>query len=526
MDTQHWAPGGHTSQQLAISAPIGATCNGRPAPPEAARSRRKPAPSAPSAPQLTHHARHGKVPTGTERSLNYRGPSTSSKASQRAKPRHAVTRSLSWHALTYKGFRRYFIGSVVSNLGTWLQNTAQALLAYQLTHSVLAIGAVVCAQFSWVLMLGPWAGRVVNRTRSVRRLLISAQFAAAAAAAAMAALQFAGLLTEARLIAGALSIGLAYCFTLPATAVLVPVLVPERKSKLENDREIAAAVALDQASYNIGRCAAPLLAVLVVTRIGFGWAFALNAASFLVFAAALTKAQPCKKLRPNSKAKVMDGFRVVVRNQKLQQLLIIVAAVTITADPVLVLGPALARHFGLPEAWAAYFLSALGTGTILGSFIPKRPPSRVRNAAYPLFLLGAAVAVFALGINRWLSLAAAFAAGVACLRTGSAARALLWDYVPPEKRELQGPAVMAIWAVAWAGSKPLASLVDGVLATFIGAWVAGALHDTWKLPSVQVTGVLLAIPALIPALAALVVTLRLMRPVRLPTSMTDSSHMG
>ena len=423
---------------------------------------------------------------------------------RRVGPKHAMVarsavRRWSWDALAYPDFRLYFAGSVVSNLGTWLQNTAQVLLAYQLTHSVFAIGAVVCAQFSWVLLLGPWAGRVISRTRSVQRLLIITQFASTAVAAAMAALQCAGHLTEGWLIVGALGLGLAYCFTLPARAVLVPAFIPGHGSHLETQRQIQAAMALDSASYNIGRFAAPLLAVLVVTYVGFGWAFALSAASFLVLAAVLVKARSCSGLRPHREAKMMDGFRVISRDPRLKLLLAIVATVTITADPVLVLGPALARHFGLPEIWAGYFLSALGGGTILGSFVPMRAPSKVRHAAYPLFLLGTAVTVFALGLSPWLSLAAALVAGVACLLTGSVARTLLWVFIPQEQ-ELERRAVMAMWALAWAGSKPLASLVDGCLATFIGAWAAGVLPSTLTLPSVQTAGVLLALPALIPAL--------------------------
>jgi MFS family permease len=402
-----------------------------------------------------------------------------------------------WEALYYPDFGLYFAGSVVSNLGTWLQNTAQALLAYQLTHHVLAIGLVVCAQFCWVLLFGTWAGKLVSRTESVQRLVILTQVASSVVACAMAVLQLQHLLTVPLLIAGALLLGLAYCLALPATAVLVPAFVPERESDLETQRAIRAAVALDSASYNIGRCVAPLLAVLVVIRVGFGLAFALNALSFLVLAAALAMAHPSSNLRPNRQARIRDGFSVISKNRKIRNLLLIVAAVTITADPVLVLGPALAHHFHLPEAWAGYFLSALGGGTILASFLPLPPPSKVRHAAYPLFFLGAAVAVFGFGINPWWSLAAAGVAGVACLITGSTARALLWAFVPQDQ-EGQRPAIMAMWAVAWAGSKPLASLVDGVLATFIGTWAVGAL--SWEVPSVQAAGVLLAIPALIPAL--------------------------
>lgn len=164
--------------------------------------------------QPTQPARSWRSPGEPKHAQVYRRPSTGFEAHRRPVPRHArvpdrTERRWLWDALAHPGFRPYFAGSVVSNLATWLRNTAQALLAYQLTHSVLAIEAVNCTQFSWVPLLGPWTGRVVSRTRSVRRLLVITQLASATAAAAMAALQFAGLLTEERLIAGALGLGLA-----------------------------------------------------------------------------------------------------------------------------------------------------------------------------------------------------------------------------------------------------------------------------------------------------------------------------
>ena len=96
-----------------------------------------------------------------------------------------------------------------------------------------------------MLLLGPWTGTIVSRARSVPRLLIIAQLSAAAAAAAIAALQFAGLLTEDWLIAGALGLGLAYCLTLPAASVLVPALIPARESGIKPQSEIRAAMALN-----------------------------------------------------------------------------------------------------------------------------------------------------------------------------------------------------------------------------------------------------------------------------------------
>jgi MFS family permease len=80
---------------------------------------------------------------------------------------------------------------------------------------------------------------------------------------------------------------------------------------------------------------------------------------------------------------------------------------------------------------------------------------------------------------EWVSVLAAVGAGISCLIANSATRTLLYDEAGPERVA----SVMAIWAVAWAGSKPFASLTDGLLASNVG---------------IRWTGVILAIPALIP----------------------------
>ena len=86
-------------------------------------------------------------------------------------------------------FRWYFIGSVFSDFGTWVQNTAQVLLAYHLTHSVLTVALVTCAQFSSPLVLGPWSGVMADRFGG-RKTLIWTQIVSAAIAGLLAALQF------------------------------------------------------------------------------------------------------------------------------------------------------------------------------------------------------------------------------------------------------------------------------------------------------------------------------------------------
>lgn len=378
-------------------------------------------------------------------------------------------RSASWHVLAQRRFALYFAGSFASNLGTWLQNTAQMLLAYQLTHSAFAVGAVTCLQFSGFLVLGPWAATLAGRM-GARRVLIGSQLLSAAIAAAMASLQFAGILDERLLMIGALGIGLAFTFALPVQTAMVPGLV--------RDADTKSALAMNSVSYNAGRTIAPVLCLAVFASIGTAWAFALNAISFLVFAIVIIAIHPGDAGRLARRPHDWSGLRIALRRPRILLLLVMVAAVTMADDPVLVLGPALAHQvLHVSGTWPAYFLSALGLGTVLGALVPTRPAQSLRageqsrHVAESLLLLCVSVAVFAAGISPWVSLLAAVAAGAAGLLTGSAAQALLFRSAHPG----QEAQVMALWAIAWAGSKPLASLADGWLASHLDLLRAGLL---------------------------------------------------
>ncbi len=385
-----------------------------------------------------------------------------------------------WQVLKDPTFRWYFAGSVVSNLGTWFQNVAQVILAYQLTHSVFAVGMVTCAQFSSPLVLGPWAGVLTNRIGNWYALIVT-QCASMLIAAALAALQLSHALTVPLLYIGAMAIGLAFTFALPALSVTVAGLAREGETKK--------ALALDSVSYNLGRALAPVFGVLAFSTIGFGWAFVLNACSFLFFTVVLLWKRPRSVRSKPNKSRVWNGFRIAWDDRRIMVLLLMVAAVTIAADPILVLGPALARSFGESADWSGVFISALGAGNVLGSLRrSKRIPS-IRRAAAVLAVLSLAMVVFVTSPWIGISVAAAFVAGMACLLAGATTRALLLQRAGPGRQA----AVMAAWAVAWAGSKPIASLVDGSLAGVIG---------------VRATGMLLALPALLPAVALILLLTR------------------
>ena len=385
---------------------------------------------------------------------------------------HASVRNGSWRVLREPRFRAYFVGSTISNLGTWLQNTAQLLVAYQLTHSAFDIGVITSLQFSGFLTVGPWAGSMADRLGR-KKVLIASQLASAGIAAGLAGLEISGHLTKAELGAGALAAGLAMTFALPVQTSMVSALVPDHDKK--------AALAMNAVSYNVGRTLAPVLCLAILASIGTGWAFGLNAVTFVFFAVTVAVVYPNEATDRHEYARPWAVLSIVVEHPRIMLLLGMVAAVTFADDPVLVLGPSLAHQIGIPNIWPAYFLAALGLGTVIGALFPaKHTPAR--RAVIPLAILAGSVIVFSLGVSAWVSVLAAVVAGGAGLMTGSAAQALLLQQVSAQ-RAIQ---VMALWAVAWAGTKPIASLADGWLASQIGLqWTALILAA----PALSIAGI-------------------------------------
>jgi MFS family permease len=381
-----------------------------------------------------------------------------------------------WLTLRHRSFRYYFCGSVLSDFGTWLQNTAQVLLAYHLSHSALTVGLVTCAQFTSPLVVGPWAGVMADRFGG-RKMLLFTQVAAGMVATVLAVLEFCHALTEWSLVLGAVAGGLTFTFALPARNVTVRRLVSAQDTR--------PAFVMDAVSYNLGRAVAPPVSVLImVATHGYGLAFAANAVTFLAFTLALILAGKGADAEPERRSRLKDGFLIAFRSRTIGLLLLMVAAVTVADDPVQVLGPALASHLGVSQSWSGWFIAALGAGSVVGSLRRPRYLPGLRLAAAALAALGVCMIVFVATPFVWVSFAAALAAGVTCLLANSVTRTLL-----SQKAGANQASVMAVWAIAWAGSKPLASLTDGLLAGWIG---------------IRPTGMLLAVPAFLP-IAALTV---------------------
>lgn len=367
-----------------------------------------------------------------------------------------------------RNFGPYFVGSLLSNSGTWFQNLAQGILVYRLTGSALMLGVVGFSQFVAVFVLAPWAGAAADRFD--RRILMRwMQLGSFVVTAALAALAWTGHASAGVVIGMALLLGVATAFSTPSMQALVPQLVkPE---------ELHQAIALNAVTFNASRVIGPVVGAIVITKLGIPWAFALNSCSYLVLVVALSVVRPrAQPPGPARRTRLRETLRAAAADRRILMLLVVTTALSFTLDPISTLAPAYAREvLHRPDTLAGYLLGTFGLGSVLAAFtLTGRIRESWRRLSATLALFGLAVALYALSPSIWVSLPALVLAGVGFLATSTAATTRLLMTVPVE----QHGRFMAIWSALFLGTRPVASLLDGAIASI----------------SIRAAGLVLAVP--------------------------------
>jgi MFS family permease len=367
-----------------------------------------------------------------------------------------------------RNFRLFFAGQLVSNSGTWLQNVAQGVLILRLTHSNLMVGVSGAALFVPVLLLALAGGRLSDRMDR-RRLLIGTQVLALAATGTLAVLVGTGHASTSAVIAVAALVGIQFAISIPAMGALIPALVSRE--------QLGQAIGLNAVTYNVGRVVGPLVSTAAVAGIGFAWAFGINSLSFLalIVALLLLRIAPRPRLATDDgSGSVREAVRATWRDRRARMMLLAVAAVSISADPVITLGPAFAhRIFGRGAADAGLVVAGFGVGSIAAAVLLAktfRAPARQR-----LRFLRPAMLVFAAGLlafawipSFWPALGALFVGGIGYLTASTIWTTALQEEVAEEMRGR----IMGLWTLAFLGTRPLAAIVDGSVADLAGPRVA------------------------------------------------------
>ncbi len=204
-------------------------------------------------------------------------------------------------------FRRYIIGSLISDSGTWMQMMAQSWVMSGLTNKAILLGLVNFAAGLPALALAPTAGSLADRLDK-RKILVATQIAQIILAIALGFLILSGRIQIWHIIFFALLLGIAFSYEMPAISALVPELVKRD--------EIAAAVALDRSVFHGSRLIGPSLAGFFVGWWGAASAFFTNALSFLALIVALISLpkRPIGTAEEEEQRRsgILEGFRYVL----------------------------------------------------------------------------------------------------------------------------------------------------------------------------------------------------------------------
>jgi MFS family permease len=384
-----------------------------------------------------------------------------------------------FRSLRWANYRLWFLGALVSNIGAWMQRTAQDwIVLTELTHQdPVAVGVTMALQFGPFLVIGPFAGIIVDRIPG-RRLLAITQAAQAVLALVLGILLLTHLATLGTVYLFALLLGVVTAFDNPARQTFVGELVPAA--------DLPNAVALNGASFNSARMVGPAVAGVATAAIGSGWVFILNAATFgavLLSLALLHKDQ----LQPTARARrgggLLAGFRYVTRRPDLLAVFAMVFLIGTFGLNFPIYTSTMARiEFGKGASEFGLLSSVLAIGSVVGALrAARRSLPRLRIIVLAAAGFGVFCTVSAL-MPSYLAFAVSLVPiGLCSMIMTTTANSYVQTTTEPSMRGR----VMSLYMAVFAGTTLLGAPVVG--------WVAGLFGPRWALGVGALSGVLAAI---------------------------------
>jgi len=395
-------------------------------------------------------------------------------------------------ALRHRNFQLFFSGQLISLIGTWMQNVAQAWLVYRLTGSSLLLGSVSFAGQFPIFLAGPLGGLVADRYHK-QRVVIATQTASMILALLLAILTLTRTVQVWHIFVLAASLGVVNAFDIPGRQAFLVDMVG--KEDLMN------AIALNSSMFNGARIIGPAIAGVLVARIGEGWCFFANAVSYIAVIAGLMLMRV--EHRPHAEvasplAHVIEGFRFIQRTKPIRAILLLLGLVSLVAMPYTVLMPIFADkilHRG--ARGLGILMGAIGVGAMLGA-LTLASKRGVRGLGRWIALacagFGVSLILFSLSRNLWFSAALLLPVGFCMMLQMASSNTLIQAMVPDELRGR----VMAAYSMVFIGMGPFGALFGGALADRLGAPVTvamgavasiGAAAIFWsRLPQIRVEG--------------------------------------
>ena len=275
-------------------------------------------------------------------------------------PRHSALKPL-----IHPVFRALWLATVFSNIGTWMQSVSAAWVMTSLTTSSLMVALLQAASSLPTVFLSLPAGALADITDR-RRLMIGIQAFMVLMAGLLTALYFFGVMTPALLLFFTFAIGIGAAMNAPAWFATTPELVPRE--------DLMEAVTLNGIGVNAARAIGPAIAGIIISLYSPGFAFAINALSFVGLIVALLqwKHVPKKSALPAERflGSMKAGLRYVRQSQHMHVIFLHTAGFFGFASAIWALMPLVARNV-LQQTAVGYgvLLTSMGLGSIVAAFL-------------------------------------------------------------------------------------------------------------------------------------------------------------
>jgi MFS family permease len=374
-----------------------------------------------------------------------------------------------FRSLANPNYRLWAGGAIVSNIGTWMQRTAQDwLVLTRLTHhNATAVGIVMGLQFGPQLLMLPLSGFAADHLDR-RKLLLATQAAMGLLALGLGILTIGGWVQLWHVYVFAFLLGCAAAFDAPARQTFVAELVGED--------DLSNAVGLNSTSFNAARMIGPAVAGLLIASIGTGWVFLLNAVSFAAVIGSLWMLR-VEKLHRSARAvrargSLAEGFRYVWSRPDLKSVLLMLLFVgTFGLNFPIYISTMSVTTFHAGASVYGLLTSTMAIGSVVGALLAaQRAKAHVALLFTATGIFGIGLALAAIMPNVWLFGLALVAVGVSAQTFTTTLISTVQLTTAPAMR---GRVMAIVMAIAMGGTPIGAPIVGWVADTFGPRWGLG-----------------------------------------------------
>jgi len=377
--------------------------------------------------------------------------------------------SSTFRSLAGINYRLWFAGALVSNIGTWMQRTAQDwIVLTELTdNDAAAVGFTMALQLGPQLLLVPFSGLIADRFDK-RRLLLATNLVMGILAVGLGALTLSGAAELWHVYLFALALGITSAIDAPARQAFV--------SELVSEKNLPNAVSLNSASFNGARLVGPAVAGILTASVGAGWVFLINAVTFAATLAALMLLRR-NELRPSPRAargrgQLLKGLTYVRSRADLVVIFIIVFLIGTFGLNFPIFAATMASvefHHGAGEF--GLLSSVLAIGSLTGALLSaRRERPRMRTVFLSAAAFGVTLAIASVMPTYWSFAISLIFVGFTAITLMTTANSVVQTRTAPEMRGR----VMALYLAIFMGGTPLGAPIVGFVANELGPrWALG-----------------------------------------------------